>query len=133
MGDVKIQKSCKYCGKVHEESFKCSKKPAKKKNVDDVVKFRCSQKWQKKRRKIKERDNFLCQVCIRELYGTRRKYTYENLEVHHAIPISKSEELKLDDNNLITLCSFHHSMCEKGRIPFEEIQGIIDDQNQFTK
>lgn len=49
------------------------------------------------------------------------------------MPISKSEELKLDDNNLITLCSFHHSMCEKGRIPFEEIQGIIDDQNKFTK
>ena len=98
--------------------------------MDDIVKFRCSQKWQKKRNQIKKRDSFLCQVCIRELYGTRRKYTYENLEVHHAIPISKSEELKLDDNNLITLCSFHHSMCEKGKIPYEEIQKIINEQNK---
>ena len=65
--------------------------------------------------------------------GTMETLVYENLEVHHAIPISKSEELKLDDNNLITLCSFHHSMCEKGKIPFEEVQGIINNQNQFTK
>ena len=46
------------------------------------------------------------------------------------MPINLSEELKLDDNNLITLCPFHHSMCEKGKIPFEEIQKIIDEQSQ---
>ena len=119
--DIQIRKTSKIIDKAADKFMK---------KIDEAVKFRNSPKWQKKRRKIKERDSFLCQVCIRELYGTRRKYTYENLEVHHAIPISKSEELKLDDNNLITLCSFHHSMCEKGRIPYEEIQKIINEQNK---
>ena len=101
--------------------------------MDDIVKFRNSSKWQKKRNQIKKRDSFLCQICIRELYGTRRKYTYENLEVHHAISISVSEELKLDGRNLITLCSMHHSMCDKGQIPYKEVKKIIDEQNQKTK
>ena len=133
MGGFKIWKSCKYCGRVHEEGYKCHKKPIKRKKIDEAVKFRNSPKWQKKRKQIKERDNYLCQICIRELYGTKRKYNSEGLQVHHAVPINLSEDLKLDESNLITLCSMHHSMCEKGRIPFEEIQGIIDDQNKFNK
>ncbi len=85
----------------------------------------------KKRRKIKERDNYLCQICIRELYETKRKYNHEALQVHHAIPINSNEDLKLDENNLIALCSMHHAMCDKRKIPYEEIKKIIDEQNKF--
>ena len=125
-----IQKSCKYCGKVHDETYVCNKKPVKKKKTDDIVRFRNSPIWQKKRKHIKERDNYLCQICIRELYGTKRKYNYEGLQVHHALPINSNEDLKLDENNLITLCSMHHAMCDRGEIPYEEIKKIIDEQNQ---
>ena len=129
-GDLKIQKSCKYCGKVHDENHICSKKPIKKKKIDDATQFRNSPKWQRKRKQIKERDNYLCQICIREIYGAKRKYNHENLQVHHAIPINTNEDLKLDESNLITLCSMHHSMCDKGKIPYQEVKNIIVEQTQ---
>ncbi len=127
-GGFKIQKSCKYCGKIHDENIVCNKKPIKRKKIDDIVGFRNSPRWQKKRKHIKERNNYLCQICIRELYGTKRKYNPEDLQVHHAIPINMNEDLKLDENNLITLCSIHHSMCDKGQIPYEEVKKIINEQ-----
>ena len=99
------------------------------KKIDNIVRFRDSIKWQKKRKKIKERDNYLCQICIREIYEAKREYNHENLQVHHAIPINTNEDLKLDESNLITLCSMHHSMCDK-KIPYKEIKRIIDEQNQ---
>ena len=52
------------------------------------------------------------------------------MQVHHAVPINLSEDLKLDENNLITLCSKHHSMCDKGQIPYKEVKKIINEQNQ---
>lgn len=113
---------------MHNEVYVCNKKPVKKKKTGDIVRFRNSPKWQKKRRKIKERDNYLCQICIRELYGTKRKYNPENLQVHHGVPINTNEDLKLDASNLITLCSMHHAMCDKGQIPYEEIKKIISEQ-----
>ena len=52
------------------------------------------------------------------------------MQVHHAMPINLSEDLKLDESNLITLCSMHHSMCDKGQIPYKEVKKIINEQNQ---
>ena len=48
------------------------------------------------------------------------------------MPINLSKDLKLDESNLITLCSMHHSMCDKGKIPYEEVKKIINEQNQKT-
>ena len=97
------------------------------------MRFRSGPDWQKKRLIIKERDNYLCQICVRELYGTIRKYNYKDLQVHHAIPISEDEGLKLEDNNLITLCPMHHAMCDKGQIPYNEIKKIISEQENKDK
>lgn len=123
-----IQKSCKYCGRIHAEGHICGQKPIKRKKIDDEVKFRNSSAWHRKRQKIKDRDCYLCQVCIRELYGTRRKYNYKGLQVHHAVPVNSSEELRLDSTNLITLCSMHHAMCDRGEIPYDEVKKIILEQ-----
>ncbi|CDB23856.1 putative uncharacterized protein [Clostridium sp. CAG:557] len=70
----------------------------------------------------------MCQICIREMYDTNRKYNCNDLQVHHAIPVNANEELRLDENNLITLCSTHHAMCDRGDIPYEEVKKIIDEQ-----
>ena len=67
------------------------------------------------------------------IYGTKRKYNSDGLQVHHAVPINLSENLKLDESNLITLCSMHHSMCDKGQITYEEVKKIINEQNQKGK
>ncbi len=125
-----IQKSCKYCGRIHAEGYICSKKPLKRKKIDDAVRFRNSSEWNRKRLEIRARDNYLCQICIRELYGTRRKYNCEDLQVHHVVPINENETLRLDNSNLITLCSMHHAMCDRGEIPYDEVKEIIKQQEQ---
>lgn len=132
-GSEAIKKSCKYCGKTHEEDYKCKNRPVKRKRIDESIYFRNSQSWQNKRKKIRERDNYLCQVCIRNLYNTERRYNYEGLQVHHAVPLNADKTLKLDDSNLITLCEYHHYLCDRGVIPYSEVKKIIDEQEQNRK
>ena len=125
--------SCVYCGRIHGEGCICKRKPIKKKKIDDEVRFRNSSAWNKKRQQIKKRDSYLCQICIREMYDTYRKYNCNDLQVHHAVPINASKELRLDDNNLITLCSKHHTMCDRGEISSDEVKKIISEQENKKK
>ena len=85
------------------------------------------------REKIKRRDNYFCQICIRNLYGTRRQYNFENLQVHHAVPIKADKSLSFASSNLLTLSPMHHQMCDSGEIPFDEVKKIIDEQEKTTK
>ena len=124
----KIKKSCKWCGRIHEENYVCSRKPVKRKKNSKAEKFRSGTAWQLKRAEIKKRDKHLCQVCIRGLYDPKYQYQYESLHVHHAISVLESDSGSLDNSNLITLCSEHHSMADKHQIPLMEIQGIIKEQ-----
>ena len=75
----------------------------------------------------------MCQICIREMYNTRRKYNCNDLQVHHAVPVNANEELRLDDNNLITLCSMHHAMCDRGEISSDEVKKIIFEQENNAR
>ena len=121
-------KSCQYCGRIHDSKYICEKRASRKKQTTEADKFRWTSKWQKKRDEIKKRDLYLCQICIRELYNTVTKYNTEDLSVHHNIPINEDYNKRLDNNNLLTVCSYHHEMCESGEIPREEVQLIIDEQ-----
>lgn len=123
-------KSCQYCGRIHDSKFMCSQKPQRKKYNTEADKFRWTSKWQKKREEIKQRDLYLCQICIRELYNTINKYNTQDLEVHHNIPINENYDKELDDDNLLTVCHYHHEMCESGDIPREEVQTIINEQEK---
>lgn len=123
-------KSCQYCGRIHDSKFICSKKPKKQKQITDIDKFRWTSQWQKKREEIKQRDLYLCQICIRELYNTVIKYNMQELEVHHNTSINEDYNKRLDNNNLLTVCHYHHEMCENGEIPREEVQQIIDEQEK---
>ncbi len=108
-------KSCKHCGKIHDSKFICSQKPQRKKYNTEADKFRNTNKWRNKREEIKQRDLRLCQICIRGLHNTVNKYNTENLEVHHNIPINEDYNKRLDNDNLLTVCHYHHEMCEKRR------------------
>jgi 5-methylcytosine-specific restriction endonuclease McrA len=106
--------SCSYCNGLHARGFTCPSRPknnSRKKENNDITRFRSLRIWQKKRGEIKTRDKFLCQVCL--LDG---KYTFQKLEVHHIIPISKNWNKRLDNKNLITLCSSCHKMAENEEI-----------------
>lgn len=104
------------------------KEAAASKKITYIDRFRSSRRWREKREKIRERDKNLCQICIRNLYGADRQYNYENLSVHHALPIEADYDKRLDDDNLLTVCGIHHEMAEAGQIPYEEIKRIIDEQ-----
>lgn len=121
-------KSCSYCGRIHDTKYDCGKRPQRQKKITYIDRFRSSRKWREKREQIRRRDLNLCQICIRNLFDTDRQYNYENLSVHHAIPLEKDFEKRLDDDNLITACSKHHEMAESGAIPYEVIKKIIDEQ-----
>ena len=41
------------------------------------------------------------------------------------MPIEEDYNKRLDDNNLITLCRYHHKMAETGEIPREELQEMV--------
>jgi len=64
--------------------------------------FYKSTRWKTKRINILKRDNYLCRECIR--YGKTTGAT----TVHHVIPLEQKLELKLNNNNLISLCSKCH-------------------------
>ncbi|MGG7215261.1 HNH endonuclease [Clostridium nigeriense] len=121
-------KSCKYCGRIHDSKYICPSKPIRKtykKTEED--KFRNTQAWKKKRNYIKDRDKGLCQVCIRKLYNTLKQYNYIDIEVHHITPLREDYELRLDDDNLISLCKYHHELAEKGEIARELLRSMIEE------
>ena len=121
-------KSCSYCGRIHDSKYICSAKPKKNRAITEADKFRWTSIWQRKREEIKKRDLYLCQICIRELYNTITKYNTEELSVHHNIPISVEYNKRLDNSNLLTVCDYHHKMCDRGEISRNEVQIIIDEQ-----
>ena len=121
-------KSCSYCGRIHDSKYICSAKPKKNRAITEADKFRWTSIWQRKREEIKKRDLYLCQICIRELYNTITKYNTEELSVHHNIPISVEYNKRLDNSNLLTVCDYHHNMCDRGEISRNEVQRIIDEQ-----
>lgn len=122
-------RSCQYCNRIHDSKFDCGKKPKSMYSRTDKDKFRYSRQWNDKRTEIKERDKYLCQVCIRNLYNTINQFTYDGLEVHHADKLNESYDKRLDDDNLLTLCIYHHKMADRGEIPVSVIKNIIKEQN----
>jgi 5-methylcytosine-specific restriction enzyme A len=113
-------KSCNYCGRVHETKYDCGKKPKRHRKISDGDRFRWSNKWKVKREQIREADLYLCQVC-----KTEGKYKYNDLEVHHVVPLEEDYDKRLDDDNLITLCSYHHERAESGEISRDYIKSLI--------
>lgn len=121
--------SCKYCGRIHQKNYDCGMKPQRKRQaLTKIDRFRHSREWKEKSISIRERDNYLCQICIRKMYSTIHQYNYNNLSVHHAIPVGADWDKRLDDDNLITSCSMHHEMMEDGTISYEEVKQIIEEQ-----
>lgn len=126
--------SCKHCNGVHPRGAICTKKtPAirRKKEASYITAFRGSRAWKAKREHIKSRDKFLCQICLLERYFTTRKYNFQLLEVHHIQPINERWTERLNDYNLITLCSMHHKMAENGNIPKAELLEIAKNAMAF--
>lgn len=123
-------KSCKHCGRIHDKKYICPNKPIRKQyRKTEEDKFRNTKAWQRKRDYIKDRDKGLCQVCIRKLYNTIKQYNYIDIEVHHIEPLRESYDLRLEEDNLISLCKYHHELAEKGEIPKDILKDMIKDKD----
>ena len=111
-------KSCVWCGRVHPVGYDCPHKPERIRRDDETkqVKFRASTAWRKTAKSILRRDSYLCQACLSELPGTVRKYNSANLSIHHITSLEENFSMRLDEDNLITLCSTHHSQADHGMI-----------------
>lgn len=130
-------RSCKYCGTYHDTKLDCGKKPTKArtgkgytKERTDIDRARNTRKWRAKSLEIRQRDKGLCQVCIRQLYNTFNQYTMHTIEVHHIVPLHESMYRMYDNNNLISVCKYHHNMAEHGDIPRHRLHSIVVEQEQ---
>lgn len=115
-----MYRSCKYCGRIVTESHKCTKKPQYPKKNIKIVKFRNSKYWKNKRKDILQRDKQLCRWCY-----LQNKYVYNDIEVHHIVPLIENFELRLEDSNLISLCRMCHEEAEAGKITRDSLKNAI--------
>ena len=123
-----MMKSCKYCGRFHKAGEVCKLKPKpstakRKRNKKDD--FRNTVKWQEKRNQIRQRDFNCCQVCLVQPAPNCLRVNTKNLSVHHIVPLEEDFSKRLDNDNLITLCSYHHAMAEDGEIDAEYLKALI--------
>lgn len=123
-----MKRTCKYCGIVDENHICPHRKEYKKKEFTQARKFRNSKSWQTKSQEIRQRDRHLCRICMIDKYNTVNQLNYKKLEVHHIISLEQDYSKRLDNDNLITLCSYHHHMAEAGDIPAEELQRLAKDK-----
>lgn len=123
-----MYQSCKYCGRIHPMGYQCPKKPTKANQDSRAFQFRSTREWKAKREEIKQRDIHLCQICLRNLYGTQRQYNGKETQVHHIDPIAQAWDIRLDNENLITLCPYHHDLAERGKIPKTLLRKIAAEQ-----
>jgi 5-methylcytosine-specific restriction endonuclease McrA len=82
--------------------------------------------WREKRDEIRERDMFGCVCCQKKIHDLgKRQFDTEGIEVHHIIPLVENFDLRLDDDNLISLCREHHELAEKGTIDREVLLSLV--------
>lgn len=109
-----MKKTCPRCGIVplnHVCPYMQRNRRRKQSDEGEIERVRNSGAWQRKREAIKQRDLYLCRVCLHD-----GRYNGKKLEVHHIIPLCETLDYAFDDDYLITLCSFHHKQADKGKI-----------------
>ena len=120
-GGIEVKRSCQYCGRVHPVGYACPKRPKRRKQgAREAERFRNTYAWRKKREAIRARDHYLCVYSL-----AHGQIVYEDLEVHHIIPLEERPDLGLEDSNLITLSSAVHEKAESGEIDRAELLELV--------
>lgn len=121
-----MKRACPYCGKIHDRKEHCERAPKYKSergSREDI--FRWSYEWKCKREYVLRRDRYLCVACRHNLPGTIAPLNNRELSVHHIRSLKTNWDLRLCDENLITLCRIHHEMAEKCEISAEDLLKIV--------
>ncbi|MBR6968520.1 MAG: HNH endonuclease [Ruminococcus sp.] len=127
-------KACQYCGRIHGKKYDCAAKlrtlrerDAIQRERDEIIRsFRSSSAWRKKSEAIRSRDSGLCLICKDEFarFGGKNGALY-GTEVHHIVSIANDYDKRLEDDNLITLCRFHHEEAEAGEYSLEYLEKLV--------
>lgn len=125
-------KSCSRCGMIHDFNHNCYKN-RQVRGLTNADKFRKTYKWHKKSEEIKERDKHLCRCCIANIFNTQTIYNFDKLETHHITSLEEDITKGLDDDNLITLCCYHHKLADKNIIPKSILYKLIDENCNFKE
>ena len=123
--------TCKHCGIVPRGHICPHRKSRNKSGDRQSDRFRKTKAWTLKSIEIRQRDKYLCQVCLRNMHNTLSFLNYKTVEVHHITPLCEDYNKRLDNDNLISLCSYHHKMADKGEIPRKELYKIVKEIEQF--
>lgn len=118
-------KTCSRCGIVPDNHICPYKRKKKLKTTANTI--RQTNRWHQKSLAIRKRDDFLCRICRLNKYNTIKQYNSDDLEVHHIVPLEVDDNKAFDDNNLISLCHYHHELAEAGTIPQKELLRIVED------
>jgi 5-methylcytosine-specific restriction endonuclease McrA len=102
-------KACSKCGKIHSTQEQCL--IGRQYGGGKERQLRSQYSWTEKSKEIREKANYLCEVC-----RDNNIYTYDNIEVHHIVKVRDDESLLLDNENLICLCKEHHIQADNGEI-----------------
>jgi len=114
-----MKKSCPYCGLIHPLDYICPMSPKSNGGDEKIRRFRDSRAWRLKRSEIQDRDLHMCRVCL-----ATGDYRRRSTSVHHIIPLAADYSKRLDNDNLITLCDYHHEQAERGAIPAERLRAL---------
>ena len=120
-----MYKSCSRCGKIHDASIKCPMRFRTTTYRDNTGerKLRSTHKWTKKSKEIREKANYLCEVC-----RDKGIYNYKNLEVHHIDSVQDNPEKLLETHNTICLCQKHHKQADAGKIDREYLLMLAEER-----
>ncbi len=65
----------------------------------------------------------MCRLCAIGYGGKLIEYN-PNVSVHHIDSLAEAWEKRLDDDNLICLCSLHHEQADNGEIDKELLKKL---------
>lgn len=130
-------KSCQYCSRMHPVGYACPRKPVRPKGKwvrkdDGQGAIRRSRRWTQTSLEIRERDKFLCQLCLRGIktLDGKKHLTYDDVSVHHIVPLVEDKTQAFEGLNLLTLCRYHHDMAEDGTIDRKLLSEIAREQEE---
>lgn len=126
-------KTCSRCGKLHDINHSCFKGKRFEKKDTEANRFRKTSRWTNKSNEIRDRDKHLCRCCIANIYDTDYTYNFNKLEVHHIVPLKEDFSLRLDDDNLISLCAKHHQLAEDGVISRSILKELTNPECDLKK
>lgn len=112
-------KACSRCGKIHDYNYICTR--GRTYSGGEERQLRRTNRWTQKSLEVREKANYLCEVC-----RDQNIFTYENLEVHHIEKLKDHQELLLDNYNLICLCTEHHKQADKGLIDKDYLKKLAE-------